>query len=82
MMSSSDRETRLNSLRLILGRDLSEDLRKERSRLREWFIRDFEREMLLVEAFAARQDPAETVYHRALADSIHRILKNLESNIG
>jgi hypothetical protein len=81
-MSSSDRETRLNSLRLKLGRDLSEDLRKEGLNLREWFIRDFEREMLLVEAFAARQDPVETVYHRALADSIHKILNNLESDNG
>lgn len=82
MMNSSDRETRLNSLRLKLGRDLPDDLRKEGPSLREWFTRDFEREMLLVEAFAARQDPTETVYHRALADSIHRILNDLESDNG
>jgi hypothetical protein len=42
------------------------------------FIRDFEREILLAESFASRQDPTETVYHRALADMLHRILKDLE----
>jgi hypothetical protein len=77
MSSSSDRETRLNSLRLKLGRNLDEDLRKEGSSLKEWFIRDFEREMLLAEAFAGQQDPVETVYHRTLAEMIHRILDNL-----
>lgn len=51
---------RLNSFRPKLGRDLNEDLRKEGSSLKEWFVRDFEREMLLAEAFASRQDPVET----------------------
>jgi hypothetical protein len=48
----------------------------------EWFIRDFETEMLLAEAFAVRQDPVETVYHRAMAEMIHRILNDIESMIG
>ncbi|MGH9976586.1 MAG: hypothetical protein ACRD8Z_12235 [Nitrososphaeraceae archaeon] len=81
MSSSTDRETKLNSLRLKLGRGLNEDLRKEGSSLKEWFVRDFEREMLLAEAFAGRQDPVETVYHRALAETIHRTLNDLESMI-
>lgn len=76
---SSDRETRLNSLGMKLGRELEEDFRKEGSGLRERFVRDFEREILLAEAFASRQDPIETVYHRALADMLHRILKDLET---
>jgi hypothetical protein len=79
MSSSSDRETRLNSFRLKLGRDLNEDLGKECSSLMELFSRDFEREMLLAEAFAGQQDPVETVYHRAIAEMIHRILNDLES---
>jgi hypothetical protein len=81
MANSSDRENRLNSLRLKLGRDLVEDLRKEGSGLKEWFLRDFEREMILTEAFASRQEPGETVYHRALAQMIHRTLTELESTI-
>jgi hypothetical protein len=75
------RETRLNSLRLKLGRDLTEDLRKEGSGLKEWFLRDFERQMILTEAFASRQDPVETVYHRALAEMINRTINDLESMI-
>jgi hypothetical protein len=50
MTNSCDRETRLTSLRLKLGRELSEDLRKEGPSLKKWFIRDFEREILLAEA--------------------------------
>ena len=73
---------RLNSFRLKLGRDLNEDLRKEGSSLKEWFVRDFEREMLLAEAFAGRQNPVETVYHRTMAEMIHRTLNDLESMIG
>jgi hypothetical protein len=79
MANSSDRETMLNSLRLKLGRELTEDLRKEGSGIREWFLRDFEREMILTEAFAGRQEPGETVYHRAMAQMIHRTLTDLES---
>lgn len=75
---SSERETRLNSLGMKLGRGLEEDFQKEGSGLREMFIRDFEREILLAESFAGRQDPTETVYHRVLADMLHRILKDLE----
>ncbi len=75
---SSDRETRLNSLGMKLGRRLEEDFQKEGSGLREMFIRDFELEILLTESFASRQDPTETVYHRALSDMLHRILKDLE----
>ena len=82
MSSSSDREMRLNSFRLKLGRDLNEDLRKEGSSLKEWFVRDFEREMLLAEAFAGRQNPVETVYHRAMAEMIHRTLNDLEPMFG
>ena len=40
---------------------------------------DFEREILLAEAFASREDPMETVYHRTTADMIHKTLKALES---
>ena len=82
MISSSDREMRLNSLRLKLGRDLEEDFRKEGSNLKQWLIRDFEREILLAESFALRENPAETVYHRALAEMIHRTLNDLESVTG
>jgi hypothetical protein len=42
-------------------------------------IHDFEREILLAEAFASREDPMETVYHRTTADTIHKTLKTLES---
>ena len=42
-------------------------------------IHDFEREILLAEAFASREDPMETVYHRTTADMIHKTLKTLES---
>ena len=72
-MSSSpiDREARLNSLRLKLGRELEEDYRKAGSDLIDRLIHDFEREILLAEAFASREDPMETVYHRTTADMIH-----------
>jgi hypothetical protein len=46
------------------------------------FVLDFEREMLLAEAFAGRQDPVETVYYRIMAEMIHRTLNDLESVIG
>ena len=49
---SSERETRLNSLGMKLGRGLEEDFQKEGSGLREMF-RDFEREFLL-ESFVSR----------------------------
>jgi hypothetical protein len=62
MTSSSNRETRLNSLRLKLGRELKEDFRKEGPNLKSWLIRDFEREILLAEAFALQENPVETVY--------------------
>jgi hypothetical protein len=80
-MSSSpiDREARLNSLRLKLGRELEEDFRKAGSDLMDRLIHDFEREILLAEAFASREDPMETVYHRTTADMIHKTLKTLES---
>ena len=79
MSSPSDRETRLNSLRLILGRELEEDFRKAGSDLMERLIRDFEREILLAEAFASREDPIKTVYHRITADMIHKTLKAFDS---
>jgi hypothetical protein len=47
----------------------------------EWLVRDFETETLLAEAFAGRPNSAEIVYHRALAETIHRILNDLESMI-
>ena len=43
MSSPSDRETRLNSLRLKLGRELEEDFRKAGSDLMDRLIHDFER---------------------------------------
>ena len=79
MSSPSDRETRLNSLRLILGRELEEDFRKAGSDLMSRLIHDFEREILLAEAFSSREDHIETVYHRITADMIHKTLKALES---
>lgn len=51
-LSPSDSETRLNSLRMKLGRELQDDLRKEGTGLKDRFIRDFEQETLLAEAFA------------------------------
>lgn len=51
---SSDRETRLNSLGMKLGRRLEEDFQKEGSGLREMFIRDFELEILLSHLLAGR----------------------------
>jgi hypothetical protein len=77
--SPSDRETRLNSLRLKLGRELEEDFRKASSDLIDTLIHDFEREILLAESFASREDPMETVYHRTTAEMIHKTLKTLES---
>jgi hypothetical protein len=79
MSSPSDRETRLNSLRLILGRELEEDFRKAGSDLMERLIHDFEREILLAESFASREDPMGTVYHRTTTEMIHKTLKTLES---
>ena len=78
MSSPIDREDRLNSLRLKLGRELEEDFRKAGSDLIDRLIHDFEREILLAEAFASREDPMETVYQQ-LADMIHKTLKTLES---
>ena len=52
MSSPIDREARLNSLRLKLGRELEEDFRKAGSDLIDRLIHDFEREILLAEAFA------------------------------
>ena len=80
MTNSSDRETRLNSLRLKLGREL-EEFRKYGPNLKNWLIRDFEREILLAEPFALEENPVETVYHRALAEMVHRTLNDLESVI-
>jgi hypothetical protein len=60
MSSPIDREARLNSLRLKLGRELEEDFRKAGSDLIDRLIHDFEREILLAEAFASREDPMET----------------------
>ena len=51
MSSPIDREARLNSLRLKLGRELEEDFRKAGSDLIDRLIHDFEREILLAEAF-------------------------------
>lgn len=82
MSTPRDREIRLDSLRMKLGRELEEDLRKAGSGLKDRLNHDFEREMLLAEAFASREDPQETVYHRATADMIHRTLRVLESMIG
>jgi hypothetical protein len=82
MTSSSDRGMKLNSLRLKLGRELEEDFRKEGPNLKQWLVRDFEREILLAEAFALRENPVETVYHRALAEMTHRTLNDLESVTG
>jgi hypothetical protein len=79
MSSPSDRETRLNSLRLILGRELEEDFRKAGSDLIDRLIRDFEQEILLDETFASREDPIETVYYRITADMIHKTLKTLKA---
>jgi hypothetical protein len=42
---------------------LEEDFRKAGSDLMDRLIQDFEREILLAEAFASREDPIETVYH-------------------
>jgi hypothetical protein len=61
MSSPIDRETRLNSLRLKLGRELEEDFRKAGSDLMDRLIHDFEREILLAEVFASREDPMKTV---------------------
>jgi hypothetical protein len=62
-LSPSDSETRLNSLRMKLSSEPQDDLRKEGTGLKDRFIRDFEQEMLLAEAFASRQDLVETVYN-------------------
>ena len=81
MANSSDRESRLNSLRLKVGRELEDDIRKEGPNLKQWLILNFEREILLAETFALREDPVETVYHRALAEMTHRTLNDLESAV-
>jgi hypothetical protein len=47
--------TRLNSLRLILGRELEEDFRKAGSDLMDRLFHDFEREILLAEALLAER---------------------------
>ena len=52
---------------------------KAGSDLMDRLIHDFEREILLAEAFASREDPMETVYHRTTAEMIHKRLKTLES---
>ena len=64
--------------RTKLGRGLEEDFRKEGPNLKHWLVRDFEREILLAEAFALRENPVETVYHRTLAEMIHKALNDLE----
>ena len=70
MSSPIEREARLNSLRLKLGRELEEDFRKADSDLMDRLIHDFEREILLAEGFASREDPMETIYHRTTAADI------------
>ncbi|MGH9984343.1 MAG: hypothetical protein ACRD8W_10355, partial [Nitrososphaeraceae archaeon] len=60
-------------------RELEEDFRKAGSDLMNRLIHDFEREILLAEAFSSREDHIETVYHRITADMIHKTLKTLES---
>jgi hypothetical protein len=49
MSTPRDREIRLDSLRMKLGRELEEDLRKAGSDLKDRLNHDFEREMLLAE---------------------------------
>lgn len=49
--------------------------------MKQWLILDFEREILLAETFALREDPVETVYHNALAEMTHRTLNDLESAV-
>jgi hypothetical protein len=79
-MSSSpeERERRLNNLGSSFGRDLDVEIRRERINLREKLTQDFEREIALAEACASRDDFAEALYHRVMADMAHRILKELE----
>ena len=79
-MSSNpeERESRLNNLGSSFGRDLDVEIRRERVNLRNKLIQDFEREIALAEACTSRDDFAEALYHRVMADMAHRILKELE----
>jgi hypothetical protein len=79
-MSSSpeERERRLNNLGSSFGRDLDVEIRREKINLRNKLTQYFEREIGLAEVCADRDDFAEALYHRVIADMAHRILKELE----
>jgi hypothetical protein len=78
MSSPEERERRLNILGSSFGRDLDVEIRREKTNLRNNLIQSFEREMILAEACARRDDFSEALYHRMMADMAHRILKELE----
>ena len=79
-MSSSpeERERRLNNLGSSFGSDLDVEIRREKINLRNKLTQYFVREIGLAEVCADRDDFAEALYHRVIADMAHRILKELE----
>ena len=78
MSSPEERERRLNILDSSFGRDLDVEIRREKTNLRNSLAQDFEREMVLAEACARRNDFSGILYHKMMADMAHRILKELE----
>jgi hypothetical protein len=78
MSSPEERERRLNILGSSFGRDLDVEIRQEKGNLRNSLAQDFEREMVLAETCASRNDFSGALYHRMMADMAHRILKELE----
>ena len=78
MSSSSDREKILLGLSRKLGYELDEDFRRAGNKLKDNLIRDFDKEMALVEVFVDRNDLTEAAYHRVLAYAIHNTLRDLD----
>ena len=82
MSNSSEREGRLDNLSRKLGHELDEDFRRAGDKLKDFLIRDFDKEMALADIFVDCNDLTEAAYHRALAYAIHNTLRDLEMMIG
>ena len=93
MSSLEDRAKRLESLGIILGReldddmkrlraDLNEDMKRLRGDLRASLIRDFEREMASAQDCIQKRDLEGATFHRLMASFTNSTLRELESGSG
>jgi hypothetical protein len=82
MSSLEDRAKRLESLGIILGRELDDDMKRLRGDLRASLIRDFEREMASAQDCIQKKDLEGATFHRLMASFTNSTLRELESGSG